>query len=304
MIKRVIEISQQSAHLCAQNGQLELRFSDGATESAYIPCEDIGIVVVDNKDMTYSHHALQQLMECGAVIVFCGPNHLPAGMLTPWSGHTALVTRLHQQIAASKPLKKRLWQQIIAAKICAQADNLPTDIGPARHLRAMARRVRSGDPNNVEARAAKVYWQAWRPDNTDDFRRNADGKDALNVMLNYGYAVIRAAVAKALVGAGLHPALGIHHAHRSNAFCLADDVMEPLRPLVDARVKSLYEADTRELLPQAKRELLSVLTQTVRTDDTTGPLMTSLERVAASLAQCYGGEERNLTIPEIVRCNE
>lgn len=304
MIKRVIEISQQSAHLSVRNGQLELRFHDTAQEAASIPCEDIGVLVVDNREVTYSHHALHCLLESGAVVVICGRDHLPAGMLIPWSDHTEVVTRLREQISAGKPIQKRLWQQLVAAKIRAQAGNLPADPRTAGRLRAMAHRVRSGDPPNIEAQAAKIYWRAWRPTGAEDFRRNPDGRDALNGMLNYGYAVVRAAVARALVGAGLQPALGIHHANRSNAFCLADDLVEPLRPLVDARVRSLYEAGEGALSPPVKRGLLSVLTETVKTGGTTGPLLASLERTAASLIRCYRGDDRKLVIPRVVACDK
>ena len=298
MIKKVIEISQQSAHLSAHNGQLELRFHEPERENVSVPCEDVGMLVVDNPQVTYSHPALCQLLANAAGVVVCGRNHLPVGLLLPLSGHTEVVARLRDQMSVGRALSKRLWQELVVAKIRAQAANLPHEGDTARHLCAMTRRVRSGDPANVEAQAAKVYWRAWRPASADDFRRDPDARDPLNAMLNYGYAIVRAAVARALVGAGLHPALGIHHANRSNAFCLADDLMEPLRPLIDARSRSLYESGARDLAPPVKRELLSVLTQTVETGGTMGPLMVSLERVAASLVRCYRGEERSLMVPK------
>ncbi len=302
MIKRTIEISRQTCHLSARNGQLELRFPEAEPENTSIPCEDIGMLLVDNAHVTYSHHALCELLSNAAVVVFCGRDHLPAGMLVPFSGHTEVVARLRDQMSVRRPLKKRLWQQLVSAKIRGQAANLHHDHGAAVHLRAMARRVRSGDPSNVEAQAAKVYWRAWKPAGAETFRRNPDGTDPLNAMLNYGYAVLRAAVARALVAAGLHPALGLHHANRSNAFCLADDLMEPLRPLLDARVRAVYEKGEREVSPPVKRELLSVLTASVETSGTTGPLMVSLKRMAASLVRCYRGEERCLVIPGAVSC--
>lgn len=300
MISKVIEISQHSADLTAHNAQLEIRFHDGTRPDVRVPCEDLGLLVVDNAGVTYSHHAVCELLANGAAVLMCGRNHLPAGLLLPWPNHTLVASRMRDQIAAGGPLKKRLWQQLVAAKILAQAANVPHKPGAAMHLRALARRVRSGDPANVEARAAKAYWRAWRP--AGEFRRDPRGKDGLNAMLNYGYAVVRAAMARALVGAGFQPALGLHHANRSNAFCLADDLMEPLRPLVDARVRALYERGERELSPAVKRELLSTLTETVQTGETTGPLMASFERVAASLARCYSGEDRSLAIPKAVSC--
>ncbi len=296
MIKRVLEISQRSAHLAAHNGQLELRFHDSDDDKATVPCEDLGVLVVDHAQVTYSHHALCELAAAGAVVAICGRNHLPIALILPISDHTEVAARLREQISVSKPVVKRLWKQLVVAKIRAQANSL----GAARavvHLRALARQVRSGDPANMEARAARAYWQAWRPQSTPEFRRDSDGDDPLNGMLNYGYAVVRASVARAIVGAGLNATLGLHHANRSNAFCLADDLMEPLRPLVDARVKLLCEKGERLITPPVKRELLSVLAETVETGETTGPLMVSLERFVASLVRCYRGEERCLVIP-------
>lgn len=297
MIRKVVEISQRSADLSAHNGQLELRFHDAGLEKVSVPCEDMGVLVVDNAQVRYAHNALCELAEAGAVVAICGRNHLPAALLMPVSTHTEVSARLHDQIHVKKPVMKRLWRQLVVAKIRAQADNLGQSPA-ALHLRALARRVGSGDPSNVEAQAAKAYWRAWCPSSAPSFRREADGTDTLNGMLNYGYAIVRASVARSLVGAGLHPALGVHHANRANPFCLADDLMEPLRPLVDARVRFLFERGEREVCPVVKRELLGVLTQTVETGETTGPLMTSLERMAASLARCYAGEELCVVIPK------
>jgi CRISPR-associated protein Cas1 len=299
MIKKVFELSQQAADLSAHDGQLDVRFHDAGRGLVTVPCEDLGFLVVDNPGVNYSHHALCELLSNGAAVVLCGRNHLPAGLLLPLSNHTEVTARLREQISVRAPLRKRLWQQLVIAKIRAQAMNL-TSTEAAGHLRALARKVRSGDPKNVEAQAAKAYWRAWRPASASEFRRDPDAGEPLNAMLNYGYAVLRAAVARALVSSGLNPALGIHHANRSNAFCLADDLMEPLRPLVDSRVLRLHEKGERELSPPVKRELLSVLSETVAMDGTTGPLMVSLERFVASLVRCIRGEERRLAIPSAV----
>lgn len=239
MIKRTIEISREPLHLAVKLDQLQLwRHAPQSELVASIPCEDIGFVVVDNPGATYSHAALARLADFGAVVVFCNDRHLPSALLLPMSDHTEVVWRLREQIATRKPVRKQLWRQIIVAKIRAQAANLPEDSSARGRLLALARTVKSGDVTNVEAHAAKLYWSVWLFPETP-FHRDPDSRDGINSMLNYGYAVLRAAVARALVSAGLHPALGLHHRHRGNAFCLADDLLEPLRPLVERGVREM-----------------------------------------------------------------
>lgn len=312
LIKRTLEISQESVHLAVQLDQLRLtRNGSEVGLLATMPCEDIGLVVVDNPGTTYSHAALARLIDFGAAVVICGKNHLPSGLLLPMSSHTELVPRLHDQIAVSKPVRKKLWAQIVVAKVRAQARNL--DAGYVAHARllALANQVKSGDPTNVEAQAARIYWSEWLdaqvPEETSPgttaanvFRRDHDGGDIVNAMLNYGYAVLRAAVGRAIVSAGLQPALGLMHSNRSNAFCLADDLMEPLRPLVDRAARDLYREGAVELNRAVKSKLLTLLTATVRVDGQTGPLMVSLHRTVASLVRCYQGEEKRLLLPEEV----
>ncbi|MFH1747557.1 MAG: type II CRISPR-associated endonuclease Cas1 [Planctomycetota bacterium] len=310
MIKRTIEISQQPMHLTARNGQLLLlRKDEPATRlpanppnlAASIPCEDIGVVMVEHSGTTFSHAALSTLLANDAALVICGRDHLPCGMILPIADHSEIVHRLHQQIEIKKPLRKQLWKQIVQEKIRAQAANLPQGSSVRSHLLALARNVRSGDPSNVEAQAARAYWRVWleRDEgdiNTRDFRRDPAG-DPPNNLLNYGYAIMRAAVARAIVSAGLNPALGIHHSHRANAFCLADDLMEPLRPIVDDQARELFNSGCEELTPPTKAALLELLTVRVRTGDTKGPLMVGLHRLVASLVRCYEGVEKRLIIP-------
>jgi CRISPR-associated protein Cas1 len=330
MIKRTIEISREPAHLAVKLDQLLIYRYDQAPEPvASIPCEDIGLVLVDHVATTYSHQALATLMGYGAAVLVCGRDHLPAGLLLPMPSHTEVVWRIQDQIATSKPLLKRLWQQIVVAKVRAQARNIDPDSPAHGLLSELAREVKSGDSTNVEAQAARVYWAAWLdpsiqtktpsapnasrwplPESlkTDEarfalatagsFKRDPDHLDPLNIMLNYGYAVLRAAVARALVAAGLFPALGLHHRNRSNAFCLADDMVEPLRPLIDARVRDLHRHGRDRLDQLTKAYLLEVLDITVRTGDQTGPLMVCLHRMVASLVHCYQGRETKLLIPE------
>ncbi len=340
MIKRTIEISREPAHLSLRLGQLVLEREHQPVST--IPCEDLGMVVVDHPQVSYTHSALAALVEHDAVVVICGKNHLPAGLLLPMSDHSEVVWRLHDQIAVSKPLRKQLWRQIVQAKIRAQANNLPASSPERTRLLELARTVRSGDVTNHEAQAARVFWSAWltdaelasgrsetpkvtrsvsegigtssvespsltlrvTPETTtrqrSPFRRNADGEDEINVLLNYGYSILRASVARAIVMAGLHPTFGLQHCNRSNLFCLADDLMEPLRPLVDARVRELVRLDQTTLSPITKAALLQLLTQEASTGSEAGPLMVTLHRYVASLVKCYSSETEHLEIPEYV----
>ncbi|MFT3920959.1 MAG: type II CRISPR-associated endonuclease Cas1 [Myxococcales bacterium] len=300
MIKRTIEISQQPAHVTVQHSQLVLKREGSIVGQA--PCEDVGVVLVDQPQVTYSHAALAALAESDAVLVVCGRNHLPVAVLLPLADHTQVVWRINEQLAISRPLKKQLWRQLIQAKIRGQARNLAGGSPARSKLLDYARQVRSGDPTNLEAQAARVYWQNWLPEEV--FRRDADAS-GLNALLNYGYAVMRAAVARALVAAGLMPSVGLHHSNRSNAFCLADDVLEPLRPLVDDRARELYRQGYDQLDVEAKAGLLKLLAEDVRlrrADSTTetGPLMVVLHRYIASLVHCFQGETKRLEIPEMV----
>lgn len=291
MIKRTIEISREPAHLTVRLDQLILE-RNGQTVGS-IPCEDVGVVLVDHPGTTYTHAALARLAAADAVVVVCGRDHLPAGILLPLADHSQVVWRLRDQLAVSKPLQKQLWKQIVQAKIRAQASNLPA--GPARtRLLALARNVRSGDPVNAEAQASRVYWGAFFEGIV--FRRDRDGGGP-NPLLNYGYAVLRAAIARAIVAAGLLPSLGLHHSNRSNAFCLADDLIEPLRPLVDHRVKELLDQQKVELDQPTKAALLDILTWEVRVGDQTGPLMVCLHRMVASLVRCFVGEAQSIEFP-------
>jgi len=292
VIKRTIEISRDAAHLTVKQRQFLIK-RDGETVGS-VPCEDIGVVLVDHPGTTYTHAALASLAESDAALVVCGRNHLPSAVLLPLSDHSQVVWRIADQLAVSKPLRKQLWKQLVQAKIRAQADNLPADCPARSKLLDMARQVRSGDPNNTEAQAARVYWKNYLPN--EAFRRDTGG-DGLNSFLNYGYAVVRAALARALVAAGLIPAIGLHHSNRSNAFCLADDLIEPLRPLVDDRARDLYRLGHDELTPPAKAELLKLLAEPVQMDEETGPLMVNLHRMTASLVRCFRGESNKLEIP-------
>lgn len=304
MIKRTVEISQQPAHLTVKLDQLLVQPHDQPVEShGSIPCEDLGIVLVDHPRTTYSHAALAQIVEHDAVLIVCGRDHLPAGVLLPLTDHSQVVWRIHDQLSISRPLQKQLWKQLVQAKIRAQAMNLAEGATQRGRLLAMIREVKSNDSSNCESQAARIYWSSWLPPETKfkrDVSRNAGPP---NNMLNYGYAVVRAAIARALVASGLLPALGLHHHNRSNAFCLADDLIEPLRPIVDRQVRQLFmDHGRRELDQPTKAGLLEVLTWPVHSESISGgrgPLMVAIQRMVGSLVRCYQGESKTLVIPTL-----
>lgn len=293
MIKRTIEISREPAYLSVRLNQLQLRRGESVVGS--IPCEDIGVVLVDHPQTTYSHAALVQLAESAASLVICGRDHLPTAILLPISQHTEVVWRMKEQLAATRPIRKQIWKQLVRAKIRGQARNLKPGSSARRKLLDMATQVRSGDPGNLEAQAARLYWMHWLPG--EAFRRDADA-EGINGLLNYGYAVLRAALGRAIVAAGYHPSIGLQHSHRANAFCLADDLIEPLRPLVDDRARELFRAGAERLDQEAKAKLLELLTEETAFGEETGPLMANLHRYVASLGRCFRRESKRLEIPQ------
>jgi CRISPR-associated protein Cas1 len=308
MIKRTVEISGAGNRLSVSLGSLLIQ-RDGQ-QVASIPLEDLGILILDAADTVYTHWVLAEALAAGAAIVPCGRDHLPCGLFLP-QDNSLMTQRLAAQVAAPLPLKKRLWKQIVQAKVRHQAAALPPDSPARRRIANLITQIRSGDPTNVEAQAARIYWQAMFG---QEFRRNpraasrvGDADDGANTLLNYGYAVVRAAVARAIAGAGLHPSFGLHHHNRGNPFALADDLLEPLRPLVDRKAKALADFPSRasgsndgqtDLRPNTKRELLGILTEEVQVADLKGPLLVALERTVASLVRCYAGEQAKLDLPE------
>jgi CRISPR-associated protein Cas1 len=291
-MKHTIEISRQPYHLSIWNGRLQLAFEGEVCSS--IPCNEIAMVVVDNAQATYTHKSLDALAAAGAVVVICGSNHLPSSILLPIANHSQVVWRLQDQINCSVARRKRLWQQIVKAKIKSQALNLPQHLLARTKLLDLVRLVASGDKGNLEAQAAKIYWQHWLDD--QEFQRDQDG-DGLNSFLNYGYAILRATVARAIVAAALTPMLGIHHRHRANAFCLADDLMEPLRAIVDLQVRQMSGDGYKELNQSAKAKLLDILTKKVLIDENEGPLLSGVTRYISSLVSCLSNDQSNLIIP-------
>ena len=300
MIKRTLCFSNP-AYLSLRNAQLVIRIEkqdDSPERQTTVPIEDIGIVVLDHQQITITHGAMAALLDNNAAVVTCDKRHLPVGLMLPLEGHTVQSERFREQINASLPLRKQLWQQTVQQKILNQAALLRelhnAETGNMLHWAAD---VRSGDSTNLEGRAAAYYWKQMFPD-LDDFTRERYG-DEPNALLNYGYAILRATVARALVSSGLLPTLGIHHHNRYNAYCLADDIMEPYRPYVDRLVVQTMQLypDISEVTTDIKRNLLSIPTLDVVIGGQRSPLMVAVSQTTASLARCFAGEARKITYP-------
>lgn len=303
MIKRTICI-ESPAHLKCRNDQLVVSFSgikgmENVPEKT-APIEDIGIIVLEHRQITISHYLLDRLLQNNVAVVTCNVTHHPTGLLLNLDGNTVQSERFRAQTEASEPLKKQLWQQTVKAKISNQARLLSHYDVPAEILKTYSQNVRSGDADNNEAKAAVYYWQnlfppAWL------FYRKRDGAPPNN-LLNYGYAILRACVARALVGSGLLPTFGIFHRNRYNAYCLADDIMEPYRPFVDAIVRGIVDETSHvaALTPELKVKLLKLPTVDVWLDDGKSPLFVAVQRTAASLAKCFLGEEKKLLYPSMI----
>ena len=300
MIKRTLCFSNP-AYLSLRNAQLVIRIEkqdDSPERQTSVPIEDIGIVVLDHQQITITHGAMAALLDNNAAVVTCDKRHLPVGLMLPLEGHTVQSERFRDQINASLPLRKQLWQQTVQQKILNQAALLRelhnAETGNMLHWAAD---VRSGDSTNLEGRAAAYYWKMMFPD-LDDFTRERYG-DEPNAFLNYGYAILRATVARALVSSGLLPTLGIHHHNRYNAYCLADDIMEPYRPFVDRLVVQTMQLypDISEVTTDIKRNLLTIPTLDVVIGGQRSPLMVAVSQTTASLARCFAGEARKITYP-------
>lgn len=265
-----------------------------------IPIEDIGVVILDHNQITFTHGLLESLLENNCAVITCDSSHLPVGLLLPLNGNTTQQEKFTEQIEASLPLKKQLWQQTIKAKIENQAKVLNFNCGiQVKNMLVWANDVKSGDPDNYEARAAAYYWKNLFPD-IPDFTRGREGSSPNN-LLNYGYAILRAVVARSLVSSGLLPTLGIHHHNRYNAYCLADDIMEPYRPYVDEIVINILKkySDSTELTTDIKIELLSIPTIEVKINGQRSPLMVAVSQTTSSLSRCYNGQLRRIVYPEM-----
>lgn len=325
MIKRTIVISRKS-YISHKDEQLLIKQEE---DDPIVPIEDIGVVILEDHQSTVTVSALNALMENNCVIIGCDAKHLPNSIMYPISSNTLHTAVLKTQMEASAPLRKHLWQQTIKAKLINQAAILRARGGNARPLELWAKKVRSGDQGNLEGRGAAYYWKNFfkgitlqafsessgksdslseRLKGFDDltrqsfkgFIRDPEG-DGPNSALNYGYAIVRAAMARAIVGSGLHPSIGLHHKNQYNAFCLADDLMEPYRPFVDLIVLQLCDeqGEQIEMTTENKKRLLAILAMDTMVEEDRKPLMLSLTATTASLVRCFEGEAKKIIYPEI-----
>jgi CRISPR-associated protein Cas1 len=264
-----------------------------------IPIEDIGVVVLENLQITITHQVVSALLKNNVAIITCDERHMPAGLLLPLEGNTTQSERFTHQVNASEPLRKQLWQQTIRQKILNQAAVLKQEGRKIENMKYWSDQVKSGDTENHEGRAAAYYWGELF-DASLDFRRDPEGF-APNNLLNYGYAILRATVARSLVASGLLPTLGIHHHNRYNAYCLADDIMEPYRPYVDQLVLKVLELGEMpdELTKEHKAKLLQIPVLDVNINARRSPLMLAVQQTTASLAKCFLGELRKIEYPEM-----
>lgn len=298
MIKRTLYFGNQ-AYLCLRDNQLVVKKKDG--EPKTVPVEDVGFIILDSPQVTISCALLSFLMENNCAVISCDSRHLPSGLFLPLSGNSLQSERFRHQIEASLPLKKQLWQQTVQQKILNQASVLQQKRKcPAKFLLSCAGNVRSGDVDNREAVAAAYYWKQLFP-RIENFTRDRFGVPPNNIF-NYGYAILRGVVARSLVASGLLPTFGIHHSNRYNAYCLADDIMEPYRPIVDKLIIEKLDG-MKEIPAEVSRELkislLEIPVLDAKIDGKRSPLMNAVSLTTTSLYRCFVGESRKLLYPEV-----
>lgn len=295
MIKRTLFFANP-AYLSTKNEQLVVNFPEDEKELVTIPIEDLGFVVLENSQITITNGLLTKLVQNKTTVITCDKNHLPVALLQPLVGHSEQTERYRHQLHASQPLKKNLWQQTVTAKIENQEANLRGIGKNALKLKRWAAEVKSGDMDNHEAIAAAYYFQNLF--DIEGFSRNQKGV-APNNLLNYGYAILRAVAARAVVSSGMLPSLGIFHSNKYNAFCLADDVMEPYRPFVDRVVYEIVQTEEafEELNTSLKQVLLKIPALDVMIDGKQSPLMVAMSRTTNSLYECFTGISRKLLYP-------
>lgn len=297
MIKRIIDISE-SAFVHTKHNQLLI--SREGEIIATIPIEDIGVLILQHPAIVVSQTLIINCQKNNVAIVFCDERYLPYSVVLPLVEANTLHTKyIREQIRVSQPIRKRLWQQVVSKKIGQQILTLEYFGKNSKNLLRIQQRVRSGDPDNCEAQAAKKYWRLLMG---DDFRRDQN-LSGVNALLNYGYAIVRAMIARAVVGAGLHPALGLHHSNQYNGLCLADDLMEPFRPWVDRYVAEVaFSNNTVEVNKKNKQKLLGLLSQKIQFQQKTMPLMVATHYLTANLKRIFSGSDESLDYPQLIVC--
>lgn len=297
MIKRTLHFGNP-AYLSCQNSQLTVSYPD-RDDKKTVPIEDIGIVILDHAQITITHSLMAHLLNANAALITCNDKHHPTGMMLNLDGHSLQSKYFRHQVNAKEPLKKQLWQHTIKAKVQNQANVLLSQSKNYQYLRNLIAMVKSGDSTNIEARAAGFYWKSVYMELGLKFSRDPVGESP-NHLLNYGYTILRAMVARSLVGSGLMPTLGIFHRNQYNAYCLADDIMEPYRPYIDVLVYELcsrYGKDI-ELNTEIKKQLLSIPTIDVVIEKRKSPMMLAIQRTTASLAKSYESGQCELIYPD------
>lgn len=289
---RIVEVANDQRHLFVHRGFMVVK-AGGGQEVGHVPLDDIAAVIANAHGLSYTNNLLVALAERGIPFVLCGADHNAVGMLWPVDGHFEQSRRMDAQLAASLPTRKRLWASLVRAKLQQQAWALQAAGAAHAPLSALVPKVKSGDPENLEAQGAQRYWRLLFG---HGFRRDQTA-GAVNALLNYGYTVLRAATARAVVAAGLHPGLGVHHKNAGNAMRLVDDLMEPFRPLVDWQVHQWCRGNSTELTTDAKRVLVHALFRDVRTEEGVSPVVVLIQAVATSLAQVYTGQTQKLWLP-------
>ena len=294
MIGRIIEVADDRRHLFLSRGFMVVQETEGERkELGQVPLDDVAAVIANAHGLSYTNNLLVALAERCAPFVLCAANHNAVGMVLPIDGNFQQAKRFDAQIAANQPLIKRLWAEIVKSKLQQQAAALEATGAPFVPLSALVRKVRAGDPDNFEAQGARRYWGLLFG---EDFRRDQQGA-GLNAMLNYGYTVLRAATARAVVAAGLHPTIGLHHSNEGNAMRLVDDLMEPFRPMIDLKVWQLHKQGEGQITPDSKRALVRTLYDDMQTSAGATPVMVCAQKLATSLAQVFMGEKDKLDLP-------
>ena len=293
MIGRIVEVADDRRHLSMNRGFLVVKDTESSKELGQVPLDDIAAVIANAQGLSYTNNLLVALAERGAPFVLCAANHNAVGMLLPIEGNFEQSKRIEAQIAATLPTHKRMWAAVVRSKLEQQAAALEAAGASTAPLTALVAKVRSGDPDNMEAQGARRYWGLLFG---DGFRRDQQG-GGLNGLLNYGYTVMRATMARAVIAAGLHPGIGLHHSHDNNAMRLVDDLMEPFRPIIDLKVWQLRRNGEETVTPESKRALVRTLYDDMQTASGATPVMVCTQRLAVSLAQVYLGERDKLDLP-------
>lgn len=299
MIKRTLYFGNE-AYLSVKDEQVIIRFPSVEREKIKVPVEDVGIVILDHYRLTITQQLLTKLLHNNVAFITCDEKHLPIGLMLNLDGNHIQTERFKIQIGTNVSLKKRLWQQTIKAKILNQSQLLKKQNLDVDNMEYWARKVSSGDSENMESRAAVYYWKHLFSSHFDGFTRGRFDEEPNN-LLNYGYAILRGIIARSLVGSGLLPTLGIHHRNKYNSYCLADDVMEPYRPFVDQLVLDMleHEQDIYDLTTEIKKQLLQIPVQDVVINGKKSPLMIAAQQTTNSLYNCFAGKESKIKYPEL-----